>query len=260
MDKIYQHFREHEHPFVDQVLSWKNHVEEKYDIVLTDFLDPREQQIAQLILGKNSDVYVHALYGGIGEIERKRLIIAPFYESITNEMYDIALLEASYPSKFVKLEHRDVLGTLMSLGMERKKTGDIFVEDNHIYIVTTGDMVEYIQLNLTKIKHATVQLKEIQWTSEKKRTDQWEVADYVLSSLRLDVYLKEVYKISRSKAADYIKGNLVKVNHTDVHNPAIQLIENDMVSVRGHGRSKLMSVNGKTRKGNTVLSIAKLKI
>lgn len=260
MNNIYQHFRQHEHPFVDQVLEWKRLVEERYETVLTDFLDPREQQIVTLILGKNNDVYTYGLYGGFGDLERKRLVLAPFYETITEDVYEVVLLKTTYPSKFVTIEHRDVLGTLMSLGIDRKKTGDLFIDDKHIYIVITKDMVEYIKLNLTKIKHASIQFAEENWRSELVSNDQWIVADYVLSSLRLDAYIKEVYNMSRNKAAGLIRADRVKVNHTDVNQPAIQLIEQDMVSVRGFGRSKLIAAKGKTRKGNTVFSIAKLKI
>src|SRR5699024_8599986 len=106
---IYQHFRKHEHPFVDQVLEWKDQVEITYQKVLTDFLDPREQQIDQLILGTTNDEYMYRFSGGEKETERKRLIIVPFYESIDSADDDIVLLKASYPRKFVSLEHRDVL-------------------------------------------------------------------------------------------------------------------------------------------------------
>lgn len=52
---IYQHFRKEEYPFIDQVLQWKDEAEERYSVKLTDFLDPREQDIAQSIIGKDSE-------------------------------------------------------------------------------------------------------------------------------------------------------------------------------------------------------------
>lgn len=255
---VYQHYREHEHPFVDQALSWKNDVETSYQRILTDFLDPREQQIALSILGDNSDIYKYGFHGD-EEMERKRLLIVPFYETVSEDDFEVIILASSYPSKFISLQHRDVLGSLMSLGIERKKTGDIFVDDDMIYMMVTKDMASYIGLNLTKIRNASVSFKQIEANVSWDRSSEWETMTNIVSSLRLDVYVKEVYRMSRNKAADYIKNDLVKVNHTNIINPAVQLIEADLISVRGFGRSKLTAINGKTKKDNTVITVKKLK-
>src|SRR5699024_10181491 len=123
---------------------WKNAVETSYQRILTDYLDPREQQIAMSILGDHSDIYQYAFHGD-EEMERKRLLIFPFYETITEDDFEAVLLASAYPSKFVTLQHRDVLGSLMSLGIERKKSGDIFVDHDRIYMMVTKDMASYIE-------------------------------------------------------------------------------------------------------------------
>lgn len=256
---VYQHFRSHEHPFVDLVLSWKQEVEEMYQTVMTDFLDPREQQIAQLILGKNNDIYHYKFFGGAENTERKRLIIAPFYETIDEADFDIALLSSSYASKFVSLSHRHVLGTLMSLGIDRKIVGDIYVMENEFYFFITHDMIDFIKLNLTKIKNSSVTIKETDWNETIQSLDEWEKKDVILSSLRLDVYVKEVYNMSRNKAADFVKNEAVKVNHTLVTDPAVQLMEDDLVSVKRYGRSKFLKEGKITRKDNIVVTVAMLK-
>ncbi|HLR64128.1 MAG TPA: YlmH/Sll1252 family protein [Pseudogracilibacillus sp.] len=256
---IYQHFRKHEHPFVDLVLSWKSRVEEMYQRVTTDFLDPREQEIAKTILGKQSDLYYYDFAGGSPNAERKRLIIAPFYEEIKADDFDLVLLESEYASKFVSLSHRHVLGTLMSLGIDRKKTGDIYVLDDTFYLFLTGDMVDFVSLHLTKIKNSSVALKQVDWHEGIESNDEWIKKDYILSSLRLDVFIKEVYQLSRNKAADFIKNDFVKVNHTNVIDPAIQLMEDDLISVRKYGRSKFLHTGNRTRKDNIVVTAAKLK-
>src|SRR5690625_7764586 len=76
---IYQHFRPEEQPFVDLVLGWKDDVETQYKTVLTDFLDPREQLIFESVIGKQSDLNL-TFFGGYDKAERKRAILAPFYE------------------------------------------------------------------------------------------------------------------------------------------------------------------------------------
>jgi RNA-binding protein YlmH len=41
---------------------------------------------------------------------------------------------------------------------------------------------------------------------------------------------------------------LVKVNWTLIENPSFECKEGDIISVRGHGRSKIMGIEGKTKK------------
>ncbi len=83
---------------------------------MTDFLDPREQQIVQMLVSESKDELQLADSGGSPNSERKRMIIAPYYEEITWEHYQIIILEASYHEKFVTLTHRDVMGAFLSLG------------------------------------------------------------------------------------------------------------------------------------------------
>ena len=256
---IYQHFRKHEHPFVDQVLSWKEQVEQRYTQYLTDFLDPREQQIVSSLIGSKNEETQFSLHGGIESAERKRAIIAPFYEEINKQLFEVVLLNATYPSKFVTLTHRDILGAFMSLGIDRKKLGDIFVEDDQFYIITTKDIAPFLIMNLTKINQATIKLVELPFTEDIKNTDVWEKSTHIVSSLRLDILVKELYRMSRRQAVQLIKENRVKVNFMEVDDPAMQVIENDLLSVRGFGRSKVMEIKGQTRKNKIIIISGKLK-
>src|SRR5690625_1309801 len=133
---IYQHYRKYEHPFVDQVLSWETYVKRTFRYQLTDFLDPREQQIIKSVIGsKNDDVKYH-FFGGSKTKERARAIIAPFYESIDEASFDIVILEATFPTKFVTLRHQDIMGAFLSLGLERKKLGDIILTEGKFQLIT----------------------------------------------------------------------------------------------------------------------------
>src|SRR5690625_4738323 len=120
---IYQHFRKEEQPFIDQVLSWKEQVERTFQEKLTDFLDPREQQIIETLIGTTDGELQVKQYGGGSYTERKRVVIAPYYEEITTESFSLTLMQAAYPDKFISLTHPDVMGAFLSLGIERKKLG-----------------------------------------------------------------------------------------------------------------------------------------
>lgn len=243
---IYQHFRKEEQPFIDQVLSWIEYVEKSFQIKVTDFLDPREQRIMHLLIGTNSDVRLYQ-YGG-EHAERKRAIIAPIYEEIEEASYQLMLVQAHYQDKFISLEHRDVMGAFLSLGIQRKKLGDIFVGDGTVQIVMADEIAPFVLANLTTIKRAKIKLEVQPFSSFIETEKQWIETDQTVSSLRLDAVVKEIYNVSRKEAADFIKKQQVKVNFKVVEDGKFILQEGDLLSARGKGRSKLVKINGQTKK------------
>ncbi|PAV29926.1 RNA-binding protein [Virgibacillus profundi] len=256
---IYQHFRKEEQPFIDQVLSWKEQVEQNFQYKLSDFLDPREQQIIEMLIGTaNEELKLYANGGG-DHAERSRMVIAPFYEEVTEETHQLTLLQATYQDKFITLEHPDVMGAFLSLGIKRKKLGDIFVGDGLIQIILADEIAPYVKTNLTSIKRATIRLEEKPLLAKIKSTENWVEVDKTISSLRLDTVLKEIYNISRKEAAEYISKLLVKVNYKVIDDGKFILQEKDLLSVRGKGRSKLVKINGRTKKENWKITTAILK-
>lgn len=257
---IFQHFREHEHPFIDQVLSWIDQVERTFISYTSDFLDPREQQIVSSLVGTSNEAINFAFFGGHADTERKRVVIAPYYEEITEDQFEIVLLEATFPEKFVKIAHRDILGSFSGLGIDRKKIGDIVVNENRFQIITEKEISSYVMMNLTQVKQANIELAEVPYTGLINNTDVWLEKSITVSSLRLDVLVKEMYQMSRKNATTLISRNLVKVNFTEVNDPTVLLLEADLLSVRGHGRGKLLEINGITRKDKIRVKTARLKL
>ena len=140
---IYQHFRPEEKDFIDQAVNWIDQVRDSYAPKLSDFLDPRQQEILSSVLGSNQDVLLQ-FNGGSDFVERKRALIYPDYYSPESSDFNISLYDISYPKKFVTLEHRQILGTLMSLGVKREKFGDIIVTDERIQFIAAGEMDAYL--------------------------------------------------------------------------------------------------------------------
>ncbi|MFC4023226.1 RNA-binding protein [Oceanobacillus longus] len=256
---IYQHFRKEEQPFIDQVLSWKEQVELTFQVKLTDFLDPREQQIVEMLIGSNNEELKLYKNGGGTEAERKRIVIAPFYEEMSDHLFQLTLLEATYQHKFITLEHRDVMGAFMSLGVKRKKLGDIVVGDGIIQIVLAEEIASYITMNLTSIKNANVTFEEKPLAYLKQENEKWVESEKTVSSLRLDAVLKEIYHVSRKDAASFIQKLQVKVNYKVVEDSKFQLQEGDLISLRGKGRSKLTEIKGLSKKDKVRITIAILK-
>ncbi|WP_147531971.1 RNA-binding protein [Bacillus marasmi] len=244
---IYQHFRPEERGFIDTIIDWKGYVEASYSPKLTDFLDPREQQIAKTIIGEHGDVLI-SFFGGVENSERKRAILAPDYFQATNDEFKISLYEIEYPSKFVTIEHRQVLGSLMSLGLKRSKFGDILFHGSTVQFFATMEIRDYIEMELKSIGRAQVRLKEIPLENALMVDENWQELSITSSSLRLDTLVSSIYHISRQKAQVLISQGLVKVNWTIVESVSFECGEGDTLSVRGYGRVKISAIEGKTKK------------
>lgn len=212
---------------------------------MTSFLDPRGQYILEVIVGSFEDMKVS--YFGGQSAERKRAIIAPSYFEPTEGDFEEVLIQINYPEKFVSIQHQHVLGTLMSLGIEREQVGDILVGDT-IQFVLTKQLESYIMMELTKIKGATVKLDSIPFKDMIQSKKNWNIHHSTVSALRLDVVLKEMIRKSRSIAKQLIEKKRVKVNHTLIDSPDFQLQNNDLLSIQGFGRARIVDIGGKTKK------------
>ena len=160
----------------------------------------------------------------------------------------------------MSIEHRDVMGAFLSLGLVREKLGDIIVHDDLIQMVVAEEIASYVMLHLDGIKKARVTWQQKDLTDLKIQPIYWEKRECIVSSLRLDAVLKEIYRLSRNKAVQMIEQQRVKVNFKVVDQKAYVLYEGDLISLRGFGRSKIDKVHkGRTRKDKLRLSVGLLK-
>ena len=243
---IYQHFRQEEQPVITMLLDKVNQAERNYAPVLTHFLDPREQYILEVIVGSYPELTL-TFNGGSPSSERKRAMIAPEYFSPQEEDFELVLLEVDYPEKFATIDHRNVLGTLMSLSIERDQLGDIIVGDK-IQFILTKNIQSYIMLELKRIKNVPVKLHEVPLEDMIQSKEDWTTHQATVSALRLDVVLKEMIRKSRSIAKQYIEKKRIKVNHTIIERPDFQLEPGDLLSIQGHGRARMTEIGPKTKK------------
>ncbi|MFK2824923.1 RNA-binding protein [Bacillus sp. B190/17] len=247
VSSIYQHFRPEEKEFIDQVLQWRREAAEMYVPKLTDFLDPREQEIVQSVVGTHNDAVVF-FFGGTDPSERKRAYICPDYFAPKEKDFDIVLYELNYPDKFVTITHPQVLGSLMGLGLRRGKFGDILTDGQVIQFIAAKEVSSYIELNFHHVGKAAVTLRQIGYDQAIRQEEEWKEVSVTVSSLRLDAIITAFTKQSRQKAQAAIKGGLVKVNWKQQENPALECTEGDVLSIRGAGRVKISTIDGKTKK------------
>ena len=258
MTSIYQHFRKDEKEFIDSVLEWREFVENSYSPKVTDFLDPRQQYILSAIIGKNSDIKM-SFYPAQESVERKRCILYPDYFEPSQSDYGVTLFEINYPQKFVTLEHRQILGSLMSIGLKREKFGDILMNGDRVQMITASEIADFVEMNFQEVGRNKVTLEKVPLDRMVHSSEEWREALTTVSSLRLDVILSALYNVSRQKVQTLIAGGVVKVNWRVVESPAFEVAEGDVFSMRGHGRSKLISIEGKTKKDKFRIAAGVLK-
>ncbi|MGN1401743.1 MAG: RNA-binding protein [Bacillus sp. (in: firmicutes)] len=255
---IYQHFREEEKVFIDQVLEWQSSVEKMYAPKLTAFLDPREQQILLTVIGHNEDCLVF-LNGGYDGAERQRALLYPSYFEPSMEEMDIDLLEISFNNKFHNLTHRQVLGTIMSLGLGREKFGDVLIGPDRAQLMVSSDISDYCIANISKMGNAGVKFSKKNLLDVMEKEDDWLDGATTASSLRVDAVLSAFTNLSRAKVQELIIAGRLKVNHQVVEKNDFECGAGDLLSVRGLGRFAVKEITGKTKKDKWRISYGKQK-
>jgi len=239
--------------FIVKILDKVEQVNRKNLILNTDFLDPFSQSIIKEIIDKYYEIS-YELFGGYNDSERKILVLFPNY--IESIKFDI-------PIKIINIEgiqnpnHRNVLGSILALGLNRDKIGDIIICTNLVQVVVSDDIADYIAFNLLKIgnKNVSCSVSSIEDIITPKKNIK--LLSTTVPSLRLDAVSAAGFNESRSIVASNIKGNKVSINHRPVNSISHILEEGDIISYRGKGRIELHEILGTTRKERIKIVIKK---
>jgi RNA-binding protein YlmH len=232
--------------------SYKNSI-----YTFTGFLGLNEQSIFFRTLSEIPGTS-YELYGGTEFSERKMLRFGSFDDFGYEEPFPICCIEIKpLMAKFAdKLSHRDVLGTLMNLGIERAMVGDIIVKPEIIYVLCHEKMAEYICKNVSKIKHTSVSLQVTDVVPKALAPELSEVTLHC-SSLRVDGIISKAFKLSRSESEQLFQKALVFINGRVLTKSGIPLKNGDVVSVRGFGKFIYEGEARETKKGNLCVKIKK---
>ena len=229
--------------------------ERRSEAVFSDFLDGGERALIEdshrMPYGYNT-----MFFGGYDGSERVILGVFPEWEEAGGEAFPITVLRFDVP-KFRELNHRDYLGTLMSLGIDRSKTGDILTDETGAYALVMSDIAEYIATNVTKIANAGVKVHIVDMAEFTPPAPKTEERACIAASERLDAVIAAAYNISRAISERLVKEGYVKVNHRESVSRSTPLKEGDLVSVRGYGRFRLKSFGANTQKGRLHIVVEK---
>lgn len=251
---IYQHFRAEERPFIDSILDWIYKVEDYYTPHLTNFMNPRQQHILRSIVGNRETIRLD-FYGGYDDAERKRALISPFYSESSEDDFELQLFEVEYPRDFLKISHGQILGSSLSLGIDREKFGDIITDGQRWQFFVDKKLKEFIQLELTKIGRHSVLAKAVDQGQPLEVKEKYEEKTVSISSFRVDAVISSAFNFSRTKAKEFIQADKVKLNWNPISQPSIEVSLYDVLSVRGFGRVMIDEKVGQSRKNKEIVDL-----
>lgn len=214
---------------------------------VTDFMSPAGLAIADAVKAHFPGLTV-SYDGGYEGAERLRIaFIDSAYEGSVN--MGIQALQVSWDPRFRLLSHRDVLGSLMGLGIERGKFGDIIIGSGGATLLVTEEIAPYVIENFTKIAMVTVSVTPIGIDTIAPKEEKVKDIRTTVASLRLDAIASSGFSVSRTKIVAAIKAGLVQVNWTPAKGPSQEVKEGDIISLRGRGRMTVTAITGTSRKG-----------
>ena len=214
---------------------------------MSEFVSPGAVQIGETIQAHVPSLTLR-VFGGYEGAERVKLaFVSSDYEGPVD--FHITACHVTWDARYRLLSHRDVLGSLMGLGIGRERFGDIIMQDTGAVILADTSLLQYLKQNFTKIAMVTVSVEEMALSDIAPRQEKVKEIKTTVASLRLDAIASSGFGISRTKAAEAIKGERVQVNWQPAKGPSQDVQEGDVISLRGKGRMELAQITGTSRKG-----------
>lgn len=256
MDKSEEMFQKH-------ILDLADAAYQRGIPVFSDFMNLNELNIFHNTVQKFS--YIHwNTFGGYESAERQIAAFLPdalCYEEksiVLAEEYPISCLEIRpLNQKFSDaLNHRDYLGAILNLGIDRPKVGDILVDGKCAYVFCRENMADFISKELTRIRHTSVFCRQVP-AGEFSYEPKIETIRGTVASVRLDSVLALAFRSSRSSLVGLIEGGKVFVNGKMVISNGYTLKEMDIISARGLGKFRYRGMTGQSKKGRCYIEIEK---
>lgn len=215
--------------------------------VFSPFLTPPEAQIACAAARKER--VESGLSGGYEDAERQMAGFFPFGE----EAFPIVALEISWPHQ-AEPTHRELLGSLMALGIQRHALGDIVLSEGKAYLFAQAAIARYVAEQWSQAGRARLQIRIVEeWPALSGAAGRMQRG--TVSSLRLDAVMASGLNLSRTAAAELIESGHVKLRYAPILRCDARVESGDMISVRGMGRLQLAEVGAPTRKGRLAITL-----
>ncbi len=255
-----------EEQHLEKRLSELSHLAYSRDIVTySDFLNLNELNILHT-MPKDKLYTEYTTFGGYALAERQMAAFHPdalslrgetwYEEDPVNYPFSILKILPQHEKYAEELTHRDYLGAILNLGIDRSKLGDILTEGKQAIIFVHSALMAFLKEELTRVKHTQVFLEEIGF-DDFQYTPRYQEIKGTVASVRLDSLLSLAFSSSRSKLSGLIEGAKVYVNGRLITTNSYQVKEDDVISVRGYGKFQYKGRLSKTKKGRIYVSVYK---
>lgn len=236
-----------------RILDFVSMVKENDIFRCTDFLTISEILIARAVLNFFKDIqYIET--GLSINAERKVFLISSINidsQSAPNDVFSMLKIR-NLPKGII---HRDVLGSLLSLGINRNKVGDIFFVERDAYIIIKKELEAFLVNSFEQIGNHIITAILDQIENGYDLDHSYNSSELIVSSLRIDNVVSSVANLSRSKSLMLIDKGNVKLNGVTDLKKNQMIVENDVFSIKGVGKYKFTGVKGNTKKGNLILQL-----
>ena len=241
---------------------------ERGELAISAFLSPKEGMVATRCV--NGRGILHRIFGGYEDAERVRVYFLPSYmdddeQSLLNLLQDfgyesrISCLRVT-GSGYASLSHRDFLGSLLGLGVERSVIGDILVTDTtpiQAFVFCDAPIVPFLLSEWKKVGNDTVKVEQIAPEAVEIPARRYLDIHDTLASPRLDGVVAALCRLSRERAKAAVENGLVELNFALEERPDHTVDAGAILSVRGYGRFRVLSVSEQTKKGRFRLEAQK---
>lgn len=190
------------------------------------------------------------LFGGFADAERK---MAGF--NAAEEDFPIVFIEIS-GKNISSLTHRDYLGSLMGLGIERCKMGDILVRPSGAVLAAHEDIAGYIINTLSAVGKYPVSLRLMEPGELELEPRSFVDVSGTVASLRLDSITAMLVGRGRNSACDLIRAGRVFVGGICSEKPDVKINDGDVITVRGFGKA-IVHVGGRSKKDRIFVTLSK---
>ncbi len=214
---------------------------------VSEFLSPLGMQIAETIQAQEKNLELQSSGGYEGAERIRAAFVNPDYAGTVD--FGIRACKITWDDRYRMIGHRDILGSLIGLGIDRNRFGDIIVRDNTATVLADAALLEYLKQNLLKISIVRVEVEEAELAELQPREEKVKEIRTTVASLRLDAIASSGFGLSRTKTVEAIKGDRLQVNWLPAKGPAQEVAEGDIISFRGRGRMEVAQITGQSRKG-----------
>ena len=259
MDKMEERTRQ-------RILDLANLADRRGIITYTDFLNLNEQNIFHSTVGKVSFVK-WKLFGGYAKAERQLAAFLPdalYFRYAWND--DQTEDPISFPITCLKirpvnlrfseeLSHRDYLGAILNLGIDRSVIGDILIDGRYTYIFCMEHIIGVIKEQLDQVRHTRVFVEEVSW-EETGYVQKYKKKEGFVASMRLDVLVSQAFSLSRNISEKLLKSQKVFHNGKMCLSGGQKIKQGDIISVRGYGKFLVEDLGKTSKKGRQFITLA----